>query len=48
MNRIYIKELKKHIGSEVKISGWINIRRDHGKLIFIDLRDMTGIVQMVA
>lgn len=48
MKRVYIKELKNYIGKEVIIAGWINIRRDHGKLIFIDLRDMTGIVQMVA
>jgi len=48
MNRIYIKDLKKHIDSEVVLAGWVNIRRDHGKLIFIDLRDMSGVVQMVA
>lgn len=48
MNRIYIKDLKKHIDSEVVLAGWVNVRRDHGKLIFIDLRDKSGIVQMVA
>lgn len=48
MKRTYIKDLKDNIGSEVSISGWIDIRRDHGKLIFIDLRDMTGKVQSVA
>jgi nondiscriminating aspartyl-tRNA synthetase len=47
-NRIYIKELKNYIGKEVKIAGWVDVRRDHGKLIFIDLRDMSGKVQMVA
>lgn len=47
-NRIYINELKKYIGSDVKIAGWVSIRRDHGKLIFIDLRDKSGVVQMVA
>jgi len=47
-NRIYIKELKDYIGEEVTIAGWVDVRRDHGKLIFIDLRDMSGLVQMVA
>ena len=46
-NRVEIKDLKEHIGKEVKIAGWVDIRRDHGKLIFIDLRDETGKVQMV-
>jgi len=48
MKRTYIKELKDLTGSEVVIKGWVDIRRDHGKLIFIDLRDSTGKVQMVA
>ncbi|MEK7641769.1 MAG: aspartate--tRNA ligase [Patescibacteria group bacterium] len=48
MPRIYIRDLKNHVGSEVSISGWVDIRRDHGKLIFIDFRDMTGKVQSVA
>ncbi len=47
-DRIYIKDLKDNIGKEVVIDGWVDVRRDHGKLIFIDLRDMSGIVQMVA
>lgn len=48
MERIYIGDLKSHIGEEVTIQGWVNVRRDHGKLVFIDLRDMSGTVQMVA
>jgi len=48
MNRTYIKDLKDHIEGEVIIKGWVDVRRDHGKLIFLDLRDMTGKVQMVA
>src|SRR3990167_5839184 len=47
-NRIYIKELKDYIDKKVSIAGWVDVRRDHGKLIFIDLRDMSGKVQMVA
>lgn len=48
MNRTHIKELKDLAGSEVLVKGWVDIRRDHGKLIFIDLRDASGKVQMVA
>lgn len=48
MQRTYIKDLKNSVGEEVSISGWVDVRRDHGKLIFIDLRDVTGKVQMVA
>lgn len=48
MERILIKDLGEHIGQEVTIKGWVDVRRDQGKLIFIELRDRTGKVQMVA
>lgn len=40
-------ELKTQIGKSIEVSGWVNSRRDHGGLIFIDLRDHTGIIQLV-
>jgi len=45
---MHIKDIESHIGKEISISGFVDVRRDHGKLIFIDLRDETGKVQMVA
>ncbi|WP_341789547.1 aspartate--tRNA ligase [Rickettsia endosymbiont of Polydrusus tereticollis] len=36
-----------HVGEEVKLSGWIHRRRDHGNLVFIDLRDHFGVTQLV-
>ncbi len=38
---------KEYEGGKVTLSGWVNKRRDHGKLIFVDLRDFSGVVQLI-
>ena len=35
------------VGKEISVSGWVHRRRDHGGVIFIDLRDVSGILQLV-
>jgi len=47
MERVLIKDIKANIGKEIIIKGWVDTRRDQGKLVFFDFRDMSGKVQCV-
>ncbi len=47
MPRTLIRDLREHIGDSVLIKGWVSVRRDQGKMVFFDFRDMTGSVQGV-
>ena len=47
MERILISEVAKQVSQKVKVAGFVNVRRAHGKILFIDLRDRSGILQCV-
>ncbi len=47
MDRVLAIDADKNIDKKVAVKGWVNVRRDHGKLIFIDLRDRSGLLQVV-
>jgi len=47
MNRTLITDTPAKVGESVTIKGWVNTRRDHGKIVFLDIRDRSGILQVV-
>ena len=46
-SHVYGQVNEEHIGQEVALAGWVHRSRDHGGMIFIDLRDRYGFVQLV-
>ena len=48
MQRILNAETTKYLGKSVKVCGWVNTRRDHGGIVFLDLRDRSGILQIIS
>lgn len=47
MQRTLIRQASEYTGKEIRLCGWVNTRRDHGGIVFIDLRDISGIIQVV-
>jgi len=47
MEKTYLKDVSQRVGESVTVAGWVHVRRDMGKIIFIDLRDSTGLLQVV-
>lgn len=47
MKRILIDQTPEHSGEKIKVCGWVQSRRAHGKVLFLDLRDKSGILQIV-
>lgn len=47
LTRTLIKETPEKVDEEILVEGFVHARRDHGKLVFIDLRDRTGLLQVV-
>lgn len=46
-NRIYSSDLSAHVGETVVLAGWVDVRRDQGKMVFFDFRDMKGKIQCI-
>ena len=47
MNRIFVEEVPKNLSKKVKLCGWAQSMRSHGRILFVVLRDASGIVQVV-
>lgn len=47
MERTLVSDTLNQIGQKIRLKGWVRTKRDHGKITFVDLRDRTGIVQLV-
>jgi aspartyl-tRNA synthetase len=47
MERTLVVDAVNKVDQKITVKGWVNARRDHGKLIFIDLRDRSGLLQVV-
>lgn len=47
MKRTLIKNTPQEVDKTISIAGWVHVRRDHGKLIFLDVRDRSGLLQVV-
>jgi len=47
MERTFISQVSKHLGEKVKVAGWVQTKRDYGKLVFVDIWDFSGLVQVV-
>lgn len=47
MKTLYISDTPSYVGKEVELRGWVNTIRNHKKVVFIDLRDVSGVVQVV-
>ncbi len=47
MKTLFVKDTPTHVGKTVELYGWVDTKRDHKQIVFIDLRDRTGVVQVV-